>query len=520
MGNNTSSTNIPGASRKSTAGQRTVDKELGTQEDVVGFQNNLDEEFSDLILHPVKREDDEINNDIDHAPKRPHIPHPPHITPGQILTPHTTFAAVAAAFGPTSYLPNQFNEAIEDDFNELNQGFIETEATEISRNYLQEDVAEDNMELDPPPKLALATKVVTPDVNKLIPVEIKWVNVNKENINKISIIGSFSNWRDVLKLVASPFHDNEFITTLSLPLGVHKLLYIINNEYRVSDQLPTATDQEGIFFNWFEVIDDTHLFNHSLNQPNHLNALTDYDANIISSDFHHTFQSSTSMNQQQEYLAGKYDRKNNSFMTKSDLEHIEVVDTKFTDTEHLENAEDIPNEQSANYPYISDHPSTKYVPYNYSTSSSFRNQHSQVKQYTYSKEIPEMFVNYDFFKQKGDDYELPEPPQLPAHLNNVLLNKISQPNSTNPHLSHNPHSNNGDFRPPNASYGEQKRPGLRRADSSYYARNKEPSHLAVPNHVILNHLMTTSIRNEVLTVACITRYSGKFVTQIMHSPAE
>ena len=39
-----------------------------------------------------------------------------------------------------------------------------------------------------------------------------------------------------------------------------------------------------VFFNWFEVIDDTHLFNHSLNQPNHIGASTDYDANIIRYD--------------------------------------------------------------------------------------------------------------------------------------------------------------------------------------------------------------------------------------------
>ena len=81
----------------------------------------------------------------------------------------------------------------------------------------------------------------------LIPIEIKWVNTTKEAIHKIAIIGSFSNWRDVIKMYPSTSHPNEFVTTINLPLGVHKLLYIINNEYRVSDQLPTATDQEGIF---------------------------------------------------------------------------------------------------------------------------------------------------------------------------------------------------------------------------------------------------------------------------------
>ncbi|ONH65891.1 SNF1 protein kinase subunit beta-2 [Cyberlindnera fabianii] len=38
-------------------------------------------------------------------------------------------------------------------------------------------------------------------------------------------------------------------------------------------------------------------------------------------------------------------------------------------------------------------------------------------------------------------------------------------------------------------------------------------------HVNLNHLLTSNIKNDVLGVACTTRYSGKFVTQIMYSPA-
>ena len=149
-------------------------------------------------------------------------------------------------------------------------------------------------------------------------------------------------------------------------------------------------------------------------------------------------------------------------------------------------------------------------------------------------------MNYDYFKNKGPDYELPEPPQLPAHLNNVLLNKMSSNHQQNhaqnipvvpPTITDHQHyqqvqqiqSNQYPYEyqtPSVAPNNSFKRPPLRRADSSYYASNQEAYHLSIPNHVILNHLMTTSIRNDVLIVACITRYSGKFVTQIMHSPAD
>ncbi|KAI5949773.1 hypothetical protein KGF57_004596 [Candida theae] len=418
--------------------------------------------------------------------------------------------------------------------------------------------------------------------NILIPIEIKWVNTNKEQINKISIIGSFSNWRDVIRLSPSVNHSGEFVTTINLPLGVHKLLYIINNEYRVSDQLPTATDQEGIFFNWFEVIDDTHLFNHSLNQANHVGASTDYDANIISnsdtSDAYNKSQQQQSLSHDSSTsstprLAGRYEvekiqEKANDLLHKmskessSQYEHLEYVedvnDTMVDEGDAELQAKQEQQQHSANYPYSNTHQqqhqnnhsrpnsrnqshSEQFLPYELSKSNSFIKPEKKIH---YSSEIPEMFVNYDYFKSKPADYELPEPPQLPPHLNNVLLNKISQqpggsdnsssnlipsPSSVppaqanNPNLTQQPHGVQGYSSSASASssaHYSHKRPPLRRADSSYYASNKEAYHLSIPNHVILNHLMTTSIKNEVLTVACITRYSGKFVTQIMHSPAD
>ncbi|ODV78281.1 carbohydrate-binding module family 48 protein [Suhomyces tanzawaensis NRRL Y-17324] len=582
MGNTSSTT-----TRKSTAGQRLdVRKSLSGSHSARG--DSLYDDFNDSILHPVKREA------------------PPPLVPVKQDPNYTT--------------QNQFtNDLIEDEFNELNDGLIETEATNLARNILPNSEFDTSIDMDdamdiddvppgnttheevfPSDSLPEPTDLSKVDFTKitnqspfnrrtnmsdmrlsqyqnqqpnhkkarnnnytyqsstmetLIPVEIKWVNSNKEPINKISIIGSFSNWRDIIKLVPSPSHDNEYITTITLPLGVHKLLYIINNEYRVSDQLPTATDQEGIFFNWFEVIDEAHLFNHSNHQTNHPDdASTAYDANIISPDYHNHFQRSTSSVGKQQagkYDVGKINRKSNSFLAKiskesSNFEHVEYLSDLNQDLEEFKQSQ----QHSENYPYGNESHanSNKYVPYHEtlsSTSLQKGDDEFQNPPLEYSSEIPEMFVNYDYFKNKSPNYELPEPPQLPAHLNNVLLNKIS--NSSNngsqgqltnipqiPSSYHHP-SSADPLRPPHAGYMDGsasssgtsststshfKRPPLRRADSSYYASNKEAYHLSIPNHVILNHLMTTSIRNEVLTVACITRYSGKFVTQIMHSPAD
>lgn len=689
MGNNTSTSNSS-STRKSTAASRAVSgnsKSLNSNHDHPDF---LKDEFGGNILHEVsqqqqlKQHEQQEHHQFQQQQFQQHSPFQPQHQQGRsALIPINSNASGSNNQSNSNY--NQFtNDLIEDEYNELNDGLIETDSTDVARNIIPNNDSnhnsssgsgsgsgssdDDNMEIDhvnhnisnfsqsnsafssndnnnninnvnynvylqsqsknqspdynnefsdndnntPTPDLSKVdfTKITAPptsiagsyvaerfpqqqqqqqhnhnhnhnhhhnhnqqqaDYNsysgngsykggkKTISVEIKWVNTTKEDIQKISIIGSFSNWRDVIKLSPSPKHKNEYVTTIKLPLGVHKLLYIINNEYRVSEQLPTATDQEGIFFNWFEVLDHTHLFNHSHNQQNHVGALTDYDANIIQ-------------------VAGRHDvdyinQKSNNFLAKvsketPDFEHIEnPIDQEMNDDNNEfgtnDNNENNANNNNNNNDLTkmesedSNKGPKKYVSYNENLSTSFLNTYDFNPTLTYSSEIPEMFMNYDYFKTKGADYELTEPPQLPAHLNNVLLNKISNnqnqqhaanipqlnsPNNIANHIpnnsfiqnqSSNPnqnpfqnqnHNSSDSFKPPNPSYnsndGLSKRPALRRADSSYYASNKEAYHLSIPNHVILNHLMTTSIRNDVLTVACITRYSGKFVTQIMHSPAD
>lgn len=46
----------------------------------------------------------------------------------------------------------------------------------------------------------------------------------------------------------------------------------------------------------------------------------------------------------------------------------------------------------------------------------------------------------------------------------------------------------------------------------------DSSVLPAPNHVVLNHLATSSIKHNVLAVASVNRYGKKFVTQILHAP--
>lgn len=92
----------------------------------------------------------------------------------------------------------------------------------------------------------------------------------------------------------------------------------------------------------------------------------------------------------------------------------------------------------------------------------------------YVQEIPEIFANIEALDRLSSQ-DFTTPPQLPPHLDGVILN---------------------------ANWNEK--------DNN--------SVLPIPNHVILNHLATTSIRHNVLAVASVSRYSSKYVTQILYTP--
>ena len=55
----------------------------------------------------------------------------------------------------------------------------------------------------------------------------------------------------MIGLVKQP--DDNFMITLGLPVGTHRFRFVVDNELRFSDFLPTATDQMGNFVNYIEI---------------------------------------------------------------------------------------------------------------------------------------------------------------------------------------------------------------------------------------------------------------------------
>lgn len=102
-------------------------------------------------------------------------------------------------------------------------------------------------------------------------------------------------------------------------------------------------------------------------------------------------------------------------------------------------------------------------------------QHShQQKSYDYCTDIPSVFVNpvdaEQFYSEGNCD-----PPQLPPQLEAVIIDE-----------------------------------GRSKFDDT--------SILPIPNHVVINHMAASTVKNNVIAVATSTRYYNKYVTQILHSP--
>lgn len=215
---------------------------------------------------------------------------------------------------------------------------------------------------------------------------IEW----KQGGKKVYVTGSFTGWRKMIKL-SKDEASGDFSTVIKLPIGTHRLRFVVDNEMRCSDYLPTATDSMGNLVNYIEVGE----------QKGSAETLNDYSSDRV---VIHDENSGTNYERFQE--------DDEDLIPEPAIEYGNEIPPVFTDPE-----------------------------------------------------IMDRFVSSDFVT----------PPQLPPHLEGVILNSNSTDKDNN-------------------------------------------SVLPIPNHVVLNHLATTSIKHNVLAVASISRYSRKYVTQILYAP--
>ena len=287
--------------------------------------------------------------------------------------------------------------------------------------------------------------VAVPDPNVTIPVDIKWVQGGE----KVYVTGSFTGWRKMIGLTKQP--DGDYSITLGLPLGTHRFRFVIDNELRFSDYLPTATDQMGNFVNYVEV---THESIQS-----HLNQLDEQQLQqqgleLQQQQAQEDEQGKVAQEQQQSSLS----RKSSMSGSKSRSNSIWGLTN---DDDDMGNGysryhEEVDND-SNKFQYITDIPPIFTDP-------------KVMEQYY-------MAIDKQSKSQNGLQQAWLHPPQLPPHLESVILNNFS-------------------------------------------SMDNNSGALPIPNHVVLNHLATTSIKHNTLAVASIVRYKRKYVTQVLYAPLQ
>ena len=264
-----------------------------------------------------------------------------------------------------------------------------------------------------------------------------------------------------LHMIFDEKNEEWFLPGLFLPPGIYRFQFSINGNLTHSNYLPTATNTLGSIVNWFEVLPGYEQ----------IEPYRDYDK-INSSSVNLT----DDRNAQRTYSTASLTdyagiSRTNSMVNKSSGSTLRI----------------------ANY-FNALQPLTPQKP-------------------EYSNEIPELFKF---------DTDLTSPPPAPVDLNapfDMTLSKVVDSNQDELF------ANMQRVAKMNADEAEKffltkfKVAELPVYLNSNYLNknfNTEANHI-IP-HVNLNHLLTSSIKDEIICVGCTTRYAGKFITQVIYAP--
>ncbi|KAI8381518.1 immunoglobulin E-set, partial [Radiomyces spectabilis] len=82
-----------------------------------------------------------------------------------------------------------------------------------------------------------------------VPTIITWTQGGQN----VYVTGTFNGWKHKIKLVKS---TQDFSAVLDLPPGTHRLKFIVDDEWKCSNDMETATDPEGNLVNYLQVEDE------------------------------------------------------------------------------------------------------------------------------------------------------------------------------------------------------------------------------------------------------------------------
>ncbi|GME83963.1 unnamed protein product [Ambrosiozyma monospora] len=238
-------------------------------------------------------------------------------------------------------------------------------------------------------------------------------------------MGTFTGWRKMISLNGPSSKDGSFSVQLALPPGTHRFKFVVDNEVRISNFIPTATDTSGHFVNYLEIIANEHDDQEQYSSLNKEQGTSRSKVSLRALD------SKLGLTKDDDDMGNGYSRyheEQDSTLSHEKDEYYTTIPPIFTDPKVME----------------------------------------------------EYYVTLDSNQRSGNhNQQWLIPPQLPPHLESVILNSYNHADKDN-----------------------------------------TSGALTIPNHVVLNHLATTSIKHNTLAVASVVRYKRKYVTQILYAPLQ
>lgn len=290
-------------------------------------------------------------------------------------------------------------------------------------------------------------------VGPSVPMAITWKGPGE----KVYVTGTFVQWDRKFKLHKDK--KGEFSTTLQLKPGTHHLKFLVDGDMTTSHELPTTVDYTNILVNYIEVVAPLPE-SEKKQAPAPAEPMPIPGAAMTHGQVSGTEESAT---QEIPVRSGKQGSETIAGDAPAPETEVASEATKATPT---------PASQTPRAP---------------SPSEKSRSEQEQQKpprqllpEATYTKQIPQFLLDLDTYATPQDERfqrssrvvnTLPQPPSLPMFLGKSILN------------GNTPHKD-------------------------------DASVLIMPNHTVLNHLATSSIKNGVLATSGTTRYKRKVVPSL------
>ncbi|CCK69432.1 Sip1p KNAG_0C03230 [Huiozyma naganishii CBS 8797] len=297
------------------------------------------------------------------------------------------------------------------------------------------------------------------------------------------------NKEDLLYLDYDAKKKDWFVPDLYLPPGIYRLKFLINGMLLHSNFLPTATDAAGTIVNWFEVLPGYETI-----EPYRDESMIGQDDESIDSQ---PYKSTTDVTD----YAGI--SRSSSVVSKHSKSNLRLPNLHITSL----NKESSASVNEAN-----------------ETNEGNDIQLLPEPKYEYSTEIPELFQFDDVNTRKTNDIkEVRKESKLETLYPNGKFDfTLARVVNSNQDALFASIQKIGKMTTEEAE--EYFLTKFKVSDlpiylnSTYLNKNfsGEVNHI-IP-HVNLRHLLTTSIKEDIICVGCTTRYAGKFITQVIYAP--